>query len=60
MCDIIVWYAWCNRSLVHDGQIELTLLPAIALQRVEERLRYVLSSVWDGAYKRSLAANKKE
>ena len=33
------------------------LVPASAPQLVEQRLWYVLSCLWDGAYKRSFAAN---
>ena len=36
------------------GPIELFLVPASA------PLWYVLSCLWDGAYKRTLAANRKE
>ena len=37
------------------GPIELFLVPASA-----PRLVYALSCLWDGAYKRTLAANRKE
>ena len=37
------------------GAIELFLVPASA-----PRLVYVLSCLWDGAYKRTLAVNRKE
>ena len=36
------------------------LIPASAPQMVSQRLWYVLSCLWDGAYKRMLAANRKE
>ena len=41
----------------HGGCIELFLFPAIALQQM---LWYVLSCLWDGVSKRTLAANRKE
>ena len=48
-----------GRRIDHSwgGPIELFLVPASA-----PRLRpwYVLSCLWDGAYKRTLAANRKE
>ena len=40
--------------------IELFLVPASAPQLVYQRLWYVLSCLWDGAYKRTLATNQKE
>ena len=40
--------------------IDLFLVPASALQLVQQRPWYVLSCLWDGAYKRTLAANRKE
>ena len=39
--------------------IELFLVPASAPQRVTKAV-YVLSCLWDGAYKRTLAVNRKE
>ena len=42
-------------SIVHGGPIELFLVPASA-----PRSWYVPSSLWDGAYKRTIAANRKE
>ena len=42
------------------GPIELFLVPASAPQLVKQRPWYVLSCLWDGAYKRTLAANRKE
>ena len=42
------------------GPIELFLIPASAPRLVEHRLWYVLSCLWDGAYKRTLAVNRKE
>ena len=41
------------------GPIELFLAPASA-PRLIQRLWYVLSCLWDGAYKRTLAVNWKE
>ena len=40
--------------------IELFLVPASAPRLVEQKLWYVPSCLWDGAYKRTLAANQKE
>ena len=42
-----------------DGPIELFLVPASAPRLVlKKRPWYVLSYLWDGAYKRTLAANR--
>ena len=40
--------------------IELFLVPASAPRLVYQRLWYALSCLWDGAYKRTLAVNRKE
>ena len=40
--------------------IELFLVPASVPRLVQQRPWYVLSCLWDGAYKRTLAANRKE
>ena len=40
--------------------IELFVVPASAPRLVSQRPWYVLSCLWDGAYKRTLAANRKE
>ena len=45
---------WVVGSIPHGGPIELFLVPASA-----SLLWYVLSCLWDDAYKRSLAANRK-
>ena len=42
------------------GPIELFLVPASAPRLVSQRQWYVLSCLWDGAYKRTLAVNQKE
>ena len=42
------------------GPIELFLVPASVPRLVQQRLWYVLSCLWDDAYKRTLAANRKE
>ena len=42
------------------GPIELFLVPASATRLVKQRLWYVLSCLWDDAYKRTLAAYWKE
>ena len=48
-------------GLIHLGRpIELFLVPASAPRLVQQSLLYVLSCLWVGAYKRTLAANWKE
>ena len=42
------------------GPIELFLIPASAPRLVQQRPLYVLSCLWDGAYKRTLAVNQKK
>ena len=42
------------------GPVEPFLVPASAPRLVQQRPWYVLSCLWDGAYKRTLAANRKE
>ena len=42
------------------GPIELFLTPASAPRLVEQRPWYVLSCLWDDAYKGILTANRKE
>ena len=42
------------------GPIELFLIPASAPRLVSQRSWYVLSCLWDGAYKRTIAVNWKE
>ena len=42
------------------GPIELVVVPASAPQLVRQMSWYVLSCLWDGAYKRTLAVNRKE
>ena len=51
---------WVTGSIIHGGPIELFLIPASAPQLVQQSLWYVLSYLWDGKYKRTLAANQKE
>ena len=51
---------WLIESIPHGGPIELFRIPASAPRLVQQRSRYVLSCLWDGAYNRSLAANQKE
>ena len=41
------------------GPIELFLVPASVPRLVQQRMWYVLSCPWDGAYKRILAVNRK-
>ena len=43
-------------SILHGGSTELFFVPASAPQLVQQRPWYVM---WDGAYKRTLAANRK-
>ena len=57
-------WARCNsvvreviKSILHGGPIELFLVPASAPWLVQQRLWYVLSCLWDDAFKRTLAAN---
>ena len=40
--------------------IELFLIPASAPLLVYQRMWYVLSCLWDGTYKRTIAVNHKE
>ena len=40
--------------------IELFLVPASGPRLVYQRPWYLLSCLWDGAYKRTLAVNRKE
>ena len=52
---------WIVRSILHGADlIELFLVPASAPRLVQQRPWYVLPCLWDGAYKRTLAANRKE
>ena len=47
----------CRINPSWGGPIELFLVPASAPRLVQQRPWYVLSCLWDGAYKRTLAAN---
>ena len=51
-----------SRRIDHSwsGPIELFLVPASAPRLVYQRPWYVLSCLRDGAYKRTLAVNRKE
>ena len=51
---------WVVGSILHGGPIELFLVPASAPRLVYQRPWYVLSCLWDGAYKRTLTVNRKE
>ena len=51
---------WVVRSILYGGPIYLFLVPASAPRLVYQRLWYVPSCMWHGAYKRTLAANRKE
>ena len=44
-------------SIPHDGPTELCLVPTCAPRQLPW---YALSCLWDDAYKRTLAANRKE
>ena len=51
---------WVVGSTPRSGPIEIFLLPASAPRLVKQRPWYgVLSCLWDGACKRSIAANGK-
>ena len=51
---------WVVGLILHGGPFELILVPASAPRLVQVRLWYVLSCLWDDAYKRTLAVNRKE
>ena len=51
---------WVVESILHDGPIQLFPFPASAPQLVQQRMWYELYYLCDGAYKRTLAANRKE
>ena len=59
LCFVIVLFSCIARSIPHGGPNQLFLLPASARRLVKQKLWYVIS-YWDGAYKRTLAANRKE
>ena len=42
------------------GPIEVFLVPGSDPRLVQQRPWYVLSCLWDGTYKRTLAVNRKE
>ena len=55
--------SWCDGVvglILHGGPIGLFLVPANAPPLVAQRPWYVLSCLWNVAYKRTLAANRKE
>ena len=58
VCSLMV--RWVVGLILHGGPIELVPVPASAPRLVQQRLWYVLSCLWDGAYKRTLAVNRKE
>ena len=45
---------------IHSGPVKLFMVPANAARLVYQRLWYVLSCLLDGAYKRTIATNRKE
>ena len=51
---------WGVGSILYGGPIELFLVPACAPRLVYQRLWYVLSCLWDGAYKRIIADDCKK
>ena len=51
---------WVIRLILHGGPIELFLIPASAPLTSVTKAGVLLSSLWDGAYKRPLAAKGKE
>ena len=51
--------SWCDGSILHGGPIELFLVPDSVPRLVKQRPWYVLSCLWDDAYKRTLAADQK-
>ena len=53
--ELMVW--WVIRSILHGGPIELFLIPSsVGITKV----MVCTVCLWDGAHKRSLAANGKE
>ena len=50
---------WVVGSILHSGPIDLFLVPASATRLVYQRPWYALSCLWDNAYKRTFAANRK-
>ena len=53
---LMVW--WVVTSIPHGGTSDPFLVPASAPQLVQQKLWHVLSCLYDGAYKKSLAANQ--
>ena len=51
---------WVDGWILPDVPTELFLVPARAPRLVKQRPWYVLSCLWDNAYKITLAANWKE
>ena len=51
---------WVIGLIRHGGPIELFIVPASVPRLVYQRPWYVLSCLWDGAYKITLAVNWKE
>ena len=50
---------WIVGSIFHGGPIELFLVPASAPRLVQQRPWYMLSCLWGGAYKITLANREK-
>ena len=51
---------WVVGLILNGGPTDLFLVPVSAPRLVYQRPWYVLSCLWDDAYKRTLAANQKE
>ena len=60
VCMYVCIVLWVVESIPHGGSTELFLIPAGAPRLVQQRPWYVLYCMWDYAYKRTLAANRKE
>ena len=60
MVKCLLLVQWVIRLIPHGGPIELFLIPDSTPRLVKQWLWYVLSCMWDGAYKITLAANRKE
>ena len=50
---------WVVGSILYGGSNELFPVPSSDQRLVQQRSWYVSSSLWDGAYKRALDANRK-
>ena len=57
---VVVGMIWVVGLILHGGPMELFLIPASAPRLVKQKPWYMLSCLWDNAYKRTLAANQIE